>query len=34
MNSLIKVKDLINFCVQKKINACGICDTNLFGSIE
>lgn len=34
LNSLIKVKDLINFCVSKNISACAICDRNLFGSIE
>ena len=34
LKSLIKVKDLINFCVSKNIKSCGICDTNLFGAIE
>jgi len=34
LKSLIKVKDLIDFCVAKNIRSCGICDTNLFGSIE
>ena len=34
LSSLIKVKDLINFCVTKNIKSCAICDTNLFGSIE
>jgi DNA polymerase-3 subunit alpha len=34
LKSLIKVSDLINFCVQNKIDTCGICDTNLFGVIE
>jgi len=34
LNSLIKVKDLIDFCVSKNIKCCGICDRNLFGSIE
>ena len=34
LKSLIKVKDLIDFCVHKNIKSCGICDTNLFGSIE
>ena len=34
LKSLIKVKDLISFCVSKNIKSCGICDTNLFGSIE
>jgi len=34
LKSLIKIKDLIDFCVSKNILSCGICDTNLFGSIE
>jgi len=34
LKSLIKVKDLINFCVSKNIKSCGICDQNLFGVIE
>ncbi len=34
LKSLIKIKDLINFCVSKNITSCGICDNNLFGSIE
>ena len=34
LSSLIKVKDLITFCVKKNIKSCAICDTNLFGSIE
>ena len=34
LKSLIKVKDLIDFCVQKKLTACAICDSNLFGVIE
>lgn len=34
MQSLIKVKDLVSFCVSKNIKNCAICDTNLFGSIE
>ena len=34
LKSLIKVKDLINFCIAKNIKACGICDTNLFSTIE
>jgi len=33
LKSLIKVKDLIDFCVSKNITSCGICDTNLFGSV-
>ncbi len=34
LKSLIKIDDLIKFCVQKNIKSCGICDTNLFGVIE
>jgi len=34
LNSLIKVNDLIDFCVKKNIRSCAICDTNLFGCIE
>ena len=34
LKSLIKVKDLIDFCIQKNLSSCAICDTNLFGSIE
>lgn len=34
LNSLIKVKDLISFCIQNNIDVCGICDTNLYSSIE
>ena len=34
LKSLIKIEDLINFCVQKDIKVCGICDTNLFGVIK
>ena len=34
LKSLIKVKDLINFCIQKNIKSCAICDVNLFGVIE
>ena len=34
LNSLIKIDDLINFCLLKKIKCCGICDSNLFCSIE
>ena len=34
LKSLIKVSDLINFCVAKNIQSCAICDTNLFGVIE
>ena len=34
LNSLIKIPDLINFCISKNIKSCAICDKNLFGSIE
>ena len=34
LKSLIKIKDLINFCVHNNLNTCAICDSNLFGSIE
>ena len=34
LKSLIKVKDLVSFCVSKNIKSCAICDTNLFGAIE
>ncbi len=34
LKSLIKVKDLINFCHANNISSCAICDNNLFGSIE
>ena len=34
LQSLIKIKDLISFCVAKNIKSCAICDSNLFGSIE
>ena len=34
LNSLIKIKDLIIFCNKNNIKTCGICDTNLYGSIE
>ena len=34
LKSLIKIKDLINFCLEKNIKSCAICDQNLFGAIE
>ena len=34
LKSLIKIKDLITFLNDKKINACGICDENLYGVLE
>ena len=32
--SLIKIDDLILFCVKNNIHTCSICDKNLFGLIE
>ncbi len=34
LKSLIKIKDLINFCVQNNLKSCAICDSNLFGAVE
>ncbi|MBQ6841045.1 MAG: DNA polymerase III subunit alpha [Bacilli bacterium] len=34
LKSLIKIPDLINFLVQNNINACGICDDEMFGAME
>ena len=34
LKSLIKIPDLINFLHNKNINVCGICDENLYGSLE
>ena len=34
LNSLVKVKDLISFCMTRNLKVCGICDPNLFGAIE
>ena len=34
LKSLIKVKDLVAFCVKSNIKSCAICDNNLFGAIE
>ena len=34
LKSLIKIPNLIEFCNDKNINICGICDTNLSSSIE
>ena len=34
LKSLIKIKDLITFLSDKKINACGICDEFLYGVLE
>ena len=34
MNSLIKIDDLISFALKNNINALGITDSNMFGTIE
>ena len=34
LKSLIKVKDLMDFLVARKVPACGICDDNLSGVLE
>ena len=34
LNSLIKIDDLILFLLENNIKACGICDDNLYGTIE
>ena len=34
LKSMIKVDDLIKYCLDNKINYCGICDNNLFGVIN
>ncbi len=34
LSSLIKIKDLVNFCVHNNIKSAAICDKNLFGVIE
>ena len=34
LKSLIKVNDLISFLCTKKINACAICDENLYGVLD
>ena len=34
LKSLIKMSDLISFLCDNKINACGICDENLYGVLD
>ena len=34
LKSLIKMPDLISFLCDNKINACGICDENLYGVLD
>lgn len=34
LKSLIKIPDLISFLCDNKINACGICDENLYGVLD
>ena len=34
LKSMIKVDDLIKYCLDNKMNYCGICDNNLFGVIN
>ncbi len=34
LKSLIKVKDLVNFCVKNNIKNCAICDENMYGVME
>jgi len=34
LKSLIKIPDLISFCIENNLNVAGILDDNLFGSIE
>ena len=34
LKSMIKVDDLIKYCLDNKINYCGICDSNLFSVIN
>ena len=34
LKSLIKIPDLVSFCIDKNINYIGLIDDNLFGSIE
>ena len=34
LKSLIKIDSLMSFLVKHEINACGICDENLSGSID
>ena len=34
MKSMIQIPSLVKYLKDNNINACGICDTNLFGSLE
>ena len=34
LESMIKIDELMSFCKENNISACGICDNNLFGVIE
>ena len=34
LKSLIKIPDLVSFCMENKIDHIGLIDDNLFGSIE
>lgn len=34
MKSMIQIPSLVKYLKENNINACGICDTNLFGSLE
>lgn len=34
LKSMVKIDDLINFCLNNNITSCGICDNNMFGVIE
>ena len=34
LESLIKIDELMSFCKENNISACGMCDNNLFGAIE
>ena len=34
LKSLIKIPDLVSFCMENNINYVGLVDDNLFGSIE
>ena len=34
LESMIKIDELMSFCKENNISACGMCDNNLFGLIE
>lgn len=34
LESMIKIDELMSFCKENNISACGMCDNNLFGVIE